>query len=355
MGTQALPGKGVKKAARHIRDVISPALEGLQSATVETVDKALQQLDGTPNKAHLGANATLAVSLAAARALAAHYRMPLFRFLGGAAAHRMPTPLMNILNGGAHARNNIDIQEFMIVPHGGGDLPEGLRWCVEITHTLGRLLEDRGLSTGVGDEGGFAPDLGSDEEALEVVVEAIRKAGYRDKVKLALDAAASEWAQGGPYRLPKRGREYAPEELISYWEELTPGLPHCLSGGPPGGGGLGELAGAHPAAGRPGTAGGGRPVCHQHPAVAPGHRGGGGQRHPHQVQPDRHLVGDPGGHRACQRGGLRHGDLPPVRGDGGQLHRRPGRAVNAGQIKAGAPCRGERVAKYNRLLRIEEC
>ena len=318
-------GKGVKKAARHIRDVISPALEGLQSATVETVDKALQQLDGTPNKAHLGANATLAVSLAAARALAAHYRMPLFRFLGGAAAHRMPTPLMNILNGGAHARNNIDIQEFMIVPTEAETFREGLRWCVEITHTLGRLLEDRGLSTGVGDEGGFAPDLGSDEEALEAVLEAIRKAGYRDKVKLALDAAASEWAQGDRYRLPKRGREYAPEELISYWEELTRGYPIVSLEDPLGEEDWESWRGAHPAAGGTGAAGGGRPVCHQHPAAAPGHRGGGGERHPHQVQPDRHLVGDPGGHRACQRGGLRHGDLPPVRGDGGQLHRRPGR------------------------------
>ena len=348
-------GKGVKKAARHIRDVISPALEGLQSATVETVDKALQQLDGTPNKAHLGANATLAVSLAAARALAAHYRMPLFRFLGGAAAHRMPTPLMNILNGGAHARNNIDIQEFMIVPTEAETFREGLRWCVEITHTLGRLLEDRGLSTGVGDEGGFAPDLGSDEEALEVVVEAIRKAGYRDKVKLALDAAASEWAQGDRYRLPKRGREYAPEELISYWEELTRGYPIVSLEDP-----LGEEDWE----------------SWRELTLWPGDWVdlGGGDLSVTNTQRLRQGIGEGAGNAILikynQIGTLWETleaiELAKEAGYATVISHRSGEtedsfiadlavAVNAGQIKAGAPCRGERVAKYNRLLRIEEC
>ena len=206
-------GKGVKKAARNVTEVISPALEKLHSLTVREVDTVLQKLDGTPNKAHLGANATLAVSLAAARAMAAHYRMPLFRFLGGAGAHLLPTPMMNILNGGAHAGNNIDIQEFMVVPVGAESFREGLRWCAEITHTLGAQLKEKGLSAGVGDEGGFAPDLRSDEEAIEEVLTAIEKAGYTGKVKLALDAAASEWVQGDRYVLPKRGKVCAPEEL----------------------------------------------------------------------------------------------------------------------------------------------
>ena len=199
-------GKGVLKAVRNVSEIISPALEKVPSLTVREIDQVLCKLDGTPNKAHLGANATLAVSIAAARAIAAHYRMPLFRFLGGANAHQLPRPMMNILNGGAHAGNNIDIQEFMIIPVGAESFREGLRWCAEITHTLGSQLKARGLSTGVGDEGGFAPNLESDEAAIEAVLEAIDKAGYSGKVKLALDAAGSEWVQGNRYRLPSGAR-----------------------------------------------------------------------------------------------------------------------------------------------------
>lgn len=150
-------GKGVLKAVRSVSEIISPALEKVPSLTVREIDHVLCKLDGTPNKAHLGANATLAVSMAAARAIAAHYRMPLYRFLGGAVAYQLPRPMMNILNGGAHAGNNIDIQEFMIVPTGAPNFREGLRWCAEITHTLGQQLKARGLSTGVGDEGALPP------------------------------------------------------------------------------------------------------------------------------------------------------------------------------------------------------
>ena len=215
-------GKGVLKAVRNVNEIISPALEKLHCLTVREVDTVLGRLDGTPNKAHLGANATLAVSLACARAIAAHYRMPLYRFLGGAAAYKLPVPMMNILNGGAHAGNNIDIQEFMIVPTGAPCFREGLRWCSEIYHSLGSRLKARGLSTGVGDEGGFAPDLSSDEEAIEEVLAAIEKAGYGGKVQLALDAAGSEWVtESGAYRLPKRGKTMAPEDLIEYWEGLV--------------------------------------------------------------------------------------------------------------------------------------
>ena len=219
-------GKGVLKAVRSVSEIISPALEKVPSLTVREIDHVLCKLDGTPNKAHLGANATLAVSMAAARAIAAHYRMPLYRFLGGAVAYQLPRPMMNILNGGAHAGNNIDIQEFMIVPTGAPNFREGLRWCAEITHTLGQQLKARGLSTGVGDEVGFAPDLESDEAAIEAVLEAVEKAGYGGKVQLALDAAGSEWAQeNGRYRLPKRGKELDTEDMIEYWENLVQKYP----------------------------------------------------------------------------------------------------------------------------------
>ena len=209
-------GKGVLKAVQNINEMISPALENLHSLTVREVDKVLIKLDGSPNKAHLGANATLAVSLACARAIAAHYRMPLYRFLGGAAAHELPVPMMNILNGGAHAGNNIDIQEFMIMPTGAENFREGLRWCAEIYHTLGRQLKKKGHSTAVGDEGGFAPNLASDEEAIEEILSAVETAGYSGRVKLALDAAGSEWAENGEYRLPKRGTRFSSDELIDF-------------------------------------------------------------------------------------------------------------------------------------------
>ena len=313
-------GKGVLKAVRSVSEIISPALEKVPSLTVREIDHVLCKLDGTPNKAHLGANATLAVSMAAARAIAAHYRMPLYRFLGGAVAYQLPRPMMNILNGGAHAGNNIDIQEFMIVPTGAPNFREGLRWCAEITHTLGQQLKARGLSTGVGDEGGFAPDLESDEVAIEAVLEAVEKAGYGDKVQLALDAAGSEWAQeNGRYRLPKRGKELDTEDMIEYWENLVQKYPILSIEDP-----LGEedwQGGDDPAAGGQGAAGGGRPVRHQQRAPAPGHGRGGGQRHPHQAKPDWHPHRNPALHRAGQAGRLQDHHLPPLGGDGGHLHR----------------------------------
>ena len=349
-------GKGVKKAARNIRDVISPALEGLQSATVETVDKALQQLDGTPNKAHLGANATLAVSLAAARALAAHYRMPLFRFLGGAVAYQLPRPMMNILNGGAHAGNNIDIQEFMIVPTGAPNFREGLRWCAEITHTLGQQLKARGLSTGVGDEGGFAPDLESDEAAIEAVLEAVEKAGYGGKVQLALDAAGSEWAQeNGRYRLPKRGKELDTEDMIEYWENLVQKYPILSIEDP-----LGEedwqgWAEMTRRLGDKVQLVGDDLFVTNSERLRQGMDEGAGNAiliKPNQIGTltetlDCIELAKRGGyktiisHRSGETEDTFIADLAV--------------AVNAGQIKTGAPCRTERVAKYNRLLRIEEC
>ena len=220
-------GRGVKEAVRGITCTVSPGLSGMYACDQAQIDRTLCELDGTENKSSLGANAMLAVSLAAARASANFYGLPIFRYLGGLDASRLPVPMMNILNGGAHASNNIDIQEFMIMPVGACCFAEGLRMGAEIYHTLGRLLKREGYATTVGDEGGYAPNLDSDEAALDLICRAIEEAGYdQNGVKLALDAAASEWAVAddegcvASYRLPKRGREMSSDGLIDYWESL---------------------------------------------------------------------------------------------------------------------------------------
>ena len=184
----------------------------MDASDIYAVDVAMLEADGTKDKSNLGANAILAVSIASARAAAAALELPLYRFLGGVNANRLPVPMMNILNGGAHAANTVDVQEFMIMPAGAPSFKEGLRWCTEVFHALQALLKSRGLATSVGDEGGFAPDLGSDEEAIEVILEAVKKAGYepgRDFV-LAMDAASSEWKgeKKGEYILPKCGKKF---------------------------------------------------------------------------------------------------------------------------------------------------
>lgn len=223
-------GKGVMSAVAGVNEILDAALRGVDAAQPGAADSAILAADGTQNKENLGSNATLAVSLAAAKAAAAHYRMPLYRYLGGVRATRLPVPMLNILNGGAHASNNIEIQEFMIVPVGFSDFGEALRCAAEIYHTLGSLLHRRGLSTAVGDEGGFAPDLPSDDAALEIVSEAIIKAGYdTERVKIALDAASGEWfdAKDSVYRMPKRGLTYDRSELCGYWETLVKRFPVC--------------------------------------------------------------------------------------------------------------------------------
>ena len=217
-------------AVAGVNEILDAALRGVDAAQPGAADSAILAADGTQNKENLGSNATLAVSLAAAKAAAAHYRMPLYRYLGGVRATRLPVPMLNILNGGAHASNNIEIQEFMIVPVGFSDFGEALRCAAEIYHTLGSLLHRRGLSTAVGDEGGFAPDLPSDDAALEIVSEAIIKAGYdTERVKIALDAASGEWfdAKDSVYRMPKRGLTYDRSELCGYWETLVKRFPVC--------------------------------------------------------------------------------------------------------------------------------
>ncbi|MBQ9098013.1 MAG: phosphopyruvate hydratase [Clostridia bacterium] len=220
-------GKGVLQAVYSVNHVIAPALVGKGVGEQGELDRLLMDLDGTENKSKLGANAILAVSLACARAAAAHYTLPLYRYLGGISATRLPLPMMNILNGGAHAANNVDIQEFMIVPVGAESFAEALRWGCEIYHTLGGLLQGRGLSTTVGDEGGFAPDLESDEAALELLLVAIRSAGLDDsRVKIALDVASSEWqTEDGCYHLPKRGADLTRDDLLAYLTRLVDGYP----------------------------------------------------------------------------------------------------------------------------------
>ena len=219
-------GKGVLKAVSAVNDMICPALRGYPADNQRLADRAMCELDGTENKSRLGANAILAVSLATAKAAAAHYKMPLYRYLGGINAQVLPRPMMNILNGGAHASNNIDIQEFMIIPFDICCFSEGLRRCSEIYKALGSILKEKGKSTGVGDEGGFAPDLDSDEAAIELITAAIEKAGYTaENTKIALDVASSEWHSGGEYLLPKRNVKMTADELIEYYERLAQKYP----------------------------------------------------------------------------------------------------------------------------------
>ena len=222
-------GKGVLNAVHNINTVIHYALVGMDASDIYGIDQAMITADGTPDKSRLGANAILAVSIACARAAAVSMGIPLYRFLGGITGNRLPVPMMNILNGGAHAANTVDVQEFMIMPAGAPSFKEGLRWCTEVFHCLASILKAKGLATSVGDEGGFAPDLESDDAAIELILEAVRKAGYepgRDFV-LAMDAASSEWkGEGkGQYHLPKSGKDYTSAELIEHWKQLCDKYP----------------------------------------------------------------------------------------------------------------------------------
>ncbi|MBQ2668687.1 MAG: phosphopyruvate hydratase [Clostridia bacterium] len=347
-------GRGVRKAVQGVAETIAPVLEHLPRVTVGEVDRILLELDGTPNKEKLGANAMLAVSLATAKALAMHYKQPLFRYVGGANAVKMPIPMMNILNGGAHAANNIDIQEFMILPVGAESFSEAIRMGAEVYHALGKLLRQRGLATAVGDEGGFAPDLVNDEAAIEVILDAITAAGYSPAaVKIALDAASSEWTQpDGCYVLPKRGTRYTPAQLVNRWEKLCEAYPICSIEDP-----LGE---------------------EDFPAWT---------TLTERIGRNVMLVGDDlfvTNPQRIREGILRKAanavlvkpnqigtltetlDAVRLAKENGMrtiLSHRSGEtedttiadlavAVNAGYIKTGAPCRSDRTAKYNRLLRI---
>lgn len=352
--SQRYGGKGVLKAVSAVNKQIAQALIGADAAKQDKVDMLMINLDGTENKKNLGANAILAVSLATAKAAAAHYKMPFFRYLGGINGVKLPRPMMNILNGGAHASNNIDIQEFMITPVKTVSFAEGLRKCSEIYHTLGKILKSENKSVGVGDEGGFAPDLNSDEEAIELIVKAIEETGYStDEIKIALDIASSEWYNGGQYHLPKRNIKMTAEDLIKYYDELSKKYPIISIED-----GVGEDDWA------------------------------GWQELTDSLGSRLQLVGDDlfvtntsrlkTGilHRAAnailikpnQIGTLTETlqviEMAKKHGYSTVISHRSGEsedtsiadiavATNAGQIKTGAPCRTDRVAKYNRLLLIE--
>lgn len=354
-GDERYNGLGVHRAICNIKKEIAPCLKALNTSDLFKVDSAMIELDGTNDKSRLGANAMLSVSLATARANAASYGMPLFRYLGGVSAVTMPVPMMNILNGGAHASNNVDIQEFMIAPIGAESFSEAIRMCSEIYKALGKLLKKRGISCGVGDEGGFAPSLQSDEEALELICQAIENARYStNEVKIALDAAASEWQESsGNYTLKKSRKTFSTQELISYWEDL----------------------------------------CKKYPIYsiedALGENDWNGWRKLTSSLGTRiQLVGDDlfvTNRKYLEKGfemnaanailikynqiGTLSETIDTIRtarhkGYKTIISHRSGEtedvciadlcvALNAGQIKSGAPCRSDRTAKYNRLLRIE--
>ena len=236
-------GKGVLQAVGHINDEINDTIKGMDASDIYAIDRAMMQADGTEDKSHFGANAILAVSIACCRAAARAQAIPLYRFLGGTYGRRMPVPMMNIINGGVHApTSGLDVQEFMIMPVGADSFREGLRWCAEVFHALASLLREKGMTTSVGDEGGFAPELSSDEEAIETIMEAVERAGYEmgTHFKIALDAASSEWkctadcfhedtvvSSSGQmyYHLPKTGVDYTTDQLIAHWKELVEKYP----------------------------------------------------------------------------------------------------------------------------------
>lgn len=351
-------GKGVLKAVSNINNTLNMALRGIDAADTFVVDSAIIKADGTEDKSKIGANAMLAVSLAAAKAAANHYRMPLYRFIGGINGNKLPMPMMNILNGGAHAANNLDVQEFMIIPRGAANFREGLRQCSEVYHSLAKLLKSKGLSTGVGDEGGFAPDLSGEEEAVELIINAVEQAGYKagSDFAIALDAASSEWKSPDKkdYFLPKKKLVRTSDELIEEWKSM----------------------------------------CSKYPIVSiedplDEEDWDGWQKLTRELGGKVRLVGDDlfvtnpkrlkkGIESGCANSilvklnqiGTLSETLSAIRlakenGYGTIISHRSGEtedafiadlavAVNAGQIKTGAPCRSERTAKYNRLLRIEE-
>ena len=347
-------GVGVQDAVDNVNDIIADAIIGMNALDQVAIDKAMIALDGTPNKGKLGANAILGVSMAVAKAAAEALDLPLYQYLGGFNAKTMPVPMMNIMNGGKHADNTVDVQEFMIMPVGARCFSEGMMQCCEIYHTLGKILKENNMSTGVGDEGGYAPSLKSDEDAIEYIIKAIEKTGYTtDEIKIALDAASSEWYSDGKYILPKRGDSLSSDELINYFDKLCSDYPIISLEDP-----LSE------------------------------HDWDGWQNITSKIGNKVQLVGDDlfvtntkrlkkgielGAGNAIlikinQIGTLTETldaiDTAHKAGYRTIISHRSGEtedttiadiavAVNSGQIKTGAPCRTDRVAKYNRLLRIE--
>ncbi len=355
-GGDRFGGKGVLQAVAHVNGEIADGIEDMEALDQRAVDLALIDLDGTDNKGRLGANAILGVSLAVAKAAADELEMPLYRYVGGADAHVLPVPLMNVLNGGAHADNNVDLQEFMIAPIGAASFSEALRWGAEIYHRLKAILHDRGLSTAVGDEGGFAPDLASNEDAVRVLLEAIEAAGRTpgDEVAIALDPATTELWRDGRYHLAGEGRQLSAEEMVGYWVDLVSRYPIIsIEDGMAeedwdGWGALTAALGARV-----------QLVGDDLFVTNPTRLGRGiGDGVANAILVKVNQIGTPTetlttvrmAHTAAFASVMSHrsGETEDVTISDLAV------ATNCGQIKTGAPARSDRVAKYNQLLRIEE-
>jgi len=354
--TERYLGRGVQEAVRHVNDDIAAEIVGLDGLDQAALDRVLIELDATPNKANLGANAILGVSLAVARAAADSVGLPLFRYLGGTNARVLPVPMMNILNGGKHADNNVDIQEFMVVPHGADSFAECLRMGAEVFHRLKAVLKGKGLNTSVGDEGGFAPNLRSNEEAIQVILEAIRAAGYEpgEQVSLALDVAATELWRDGRYQLHGEGKSMTAEELAGYYQRLLDAYPIISIEDP-----LAEeewdawAALTKRLGGRVQLVGDDLFVTNTE-RVARGLKLG--VANSILIKPNQ--IGTLTETLAAIELATRAGYTAIISHRSGETEdtiiAEIAVAVNAGQIKTGAPSRTDRVAKYNQLLRIEE-
>ena len=350
-------GKGVSQAVESIQREIAPALVGKEISSQSQLDRILIELDGTPNKSRLGANAILGVSLACAKAAAASQGISLFRYIGGANAKVLPVPMMNILNGGAHATNNVDIQEFMIIPVSAPSWKEAVRRCTEVFHTLKKVLKDRGIPvTGVGDEGGYAPMLQQDEDALECIVAAISAAGYRpgEDFMIAIDAASSEWFDGSLYRLPKSGQVLDRQQMVEKWEALAEKYPILsLEDGMAETDWEGWEMLTKSLGKRMQLVGDDLFVTNTH-RLAEGIRRGIANSILVKVNQIGTLTETLDAIAMANRAGYtaiishRSGETEDTTIADLSV------AVNAGQIKTGAPSRSDRVSKYNQLLRIEE-
>ena len=352
-------GKGVSKAVANINEKIAPALAGVDASDIYEVDRIMRELDGTKDKSVLGANAILAVSIAAANAAAKSLDLPLYRFFGGVNANTLPVPMMNILNGGAHATNSVDTQEFMIMPAGAPTFREGLRWSTEVFHALQKLLKSEGKTTAVGDEGGFAPDLAGDEDTIEHILQAIRNAGYepgRDFV-LAMDAASSEWKSEkgkGFYHQPKSGRDFTSDELIAHWKSLIEKYPiYSIEDGLDEEDWEGWQKMTRELGHKVQLVGDDLFVTNTE-RLAKGISLGAGNAILIKLNQIGSISETLDAIKMAQNAGMR-----------AIVSHRSGEtedttiadlavALNAGEIKTGAPSRSERVAKYNQLLRIEE-
>lgn len=359
-GGERYGGNGVQQAVENVNTRIAKALIGRNVLRQENLDALMLELDGTENKGSLGANAILSVSLACAKAAAKALQMPLYRYVGGVNAVTIPVPMMNILNGGAHSDNNLDVQEFMILPIGADSITEGIRWCAEVYHHLKKLLKNRGLSVAVGDEGGFAPNIANEEEAIQLIMEAITKAGYScgrgKQFMISLDAAASEWKGNAPgeYYLPKSGKLYTTDELIVHWEKMIRRFPIYSIEDPldeedwDGWKRLTEKVGdkvilvgddlfvTNPVRLNKGISMG----CGNAILIKPNQIGTLAETMEAIRMAKEHGYETIMSHRSGETEDTTIADLSV--GLGSDL------------IKTGAPCRGERTAKYNRLIRIEE-